>query len=387
MMERDEAATRPRLIAASAVLALIAMHRELPRLAPSGLLWDYGSFLASARAGLAGLDPYAVHPLTMHVSLPGFEGWNPNLNPPISVLLFRAFDLFEPAAGMRVWQAVSLASWGVVVALLLLRYDREGSRLRLAATALWCFGLAGVWDTLFLGQIYMPVALAVAGGWLLLERGWAAAAGLVIGVAAAIKPNLLVWPGLLFLAGHRRAALSAGLSFALLSALPLLAFGPSIYARWLELVSGDGARAAFPTNASLAGLLARAGAGAAAPALSAILLAGGAVYAFRRRPDAMRTSEIGLLLALLASPLAWVHYTLFLVPIFLARRRASDFVPAALLLVPVPFVIGLADAPPLHRLTFGSLYNWALLLFAASVLADARREEARPRGRTAEAAQ
>ncbi len=390
MKERGGAAAGSWSGAASAVLAvlaLLAIHRELPRIAPSGVLWDYGSFLASARAGLEGLDPYGVHPLTMHVSLPGFDGWNPNLNPPISVLLFRAFDLFEPATGMRLWQAVSLVLWAAAVMSLLLQYGRDRSRAEIAATALWCFGLAGVWDTLFLGQIYMPVALAVVGGWLLLERGSGVAAGLLIGAAAAIKPNLLVWPVLLFLAGHRRAALSAGLSFAALSALPLLVFGSGLYVRWFELLAGDGARAAFLTNASLSGLLSRAGAGAAAPAVSAILLAAGALHAFRHRPDAMRTSEIGLLLSLLASPLAWVHYTLFLVPIFVRRWSASDFVPAALLLVPVPFVIGLLDAPPLLGLGFGSVYNWALLLFGVLILADARRYRESPQGRAAEAAQ
>src|SRR3954468_2306604 len=87
------------------VLAFLAIGSEFPRIASGDGLWDFGSFVASGQAAAEGLNPYGVYPLTLHVELPGFESWNPNLNPPISALLFRAFDLAEPHLTFHTWWA------------------------------------------------------------------------------------------------------------------------------------------------------------------------------------------------------------------------------------------------------------------------------------------
>ncbi len=357
--------TRPVVDAALALASVFVILREAPRSLPSGVLWDYGSFVASGRAAREGLDPYGVHPLTMYVSLPGFEGWNPNLNPPISALLFQLFDLVDPQIGFRLWWVVSFGCWAATVIVLLRHHAPNWSRGALLAFLPWAFALAGVWDTLFLGQIYMPLVLAAAGAWVLLDRGKGVAAGVLVGLAAAIKPNLLVWPALLLLAGHRKPAMAAGAVFAAVSAVPLIVFGPGIYARWIALIAGDGARAGFLTNASLAGLFARAGIPGIAPVVSAALLAGAALWAFLRKPGPERASEVAIAAALLASPLAWVHYTLFLLPAFIRRRDEMwTRLPAALLIVPVPFLIDRLNAPAAVQLTTGSIYNWALIVFA-----------------------
>ncbi|WP_409999605.1 hypothetical protein [Rhizobium leguminosarum] len=43
-----------------------------------------------------------------------------------------------------------------------------------------------------------------------------------------------------------------------MAAVPLVIFGPGIYLGWLHLVATDGGRSVFLTNASFAGLAARA---------------------------------------------------------------------------------------------------------------------------------
>ena len=121
--------------------------------------------------------------------------------------------------------------------------------------------MAGFWDTLALGQIYMPLVLAGASAWLLLERGEGAWAGFLMGLVVAMKPNFLVWPVLLLLSGHRLPALVSVATAAAISAIPLIVFGPEVYRQWLELIASDVDRAAFLTNASLAGLTARIGHG------------------------------------------------------------------------------------------------------------------------------
>ncbi|HVL72196.1 MAG TPA: glycosyltransferase family 87 protein [Beijerinckiaceae bacterium] len=356
-----------------ATLAVMAIAPELQRVTADHGLWDFGSFVASGRAAREGLDPYGIYPLTLHVSLPGFETWNPNLNPPISALLFQAFDLAEPQTSLRVWSALSVALYAAAVGLLLLRYGPELGPFEAAVLLVWAFGLAGFWDTLFLGQIYIPLVLAAVLAWLLLERGRGAAAGILIGCVVAMKPNFLVWPAVLLLAGHGRPALWALATAAAISLVPILALGPEVYRQWLELVAADRDRGVFLTNASLGGLAARLGAPALGTALGAALLAGLALWAWRRRPGLMEASTLALLGALLASPLAWIHYTLFLLPVFFARWSIPAMrAPAALLIVPVPFVIDQLGREGWVQATIGSVYGWGLVLCLLVVIAGAR---------------
>jgi hypothetical protein len=337
-------------------------------------LWDFGSFVASARAAREGLNPYGVYPLTLHVSLPGFESWNPNLNPPISAILFRLFDLADPAVSFAVWFWISVACY-VSTVLLVLRRQRPPQPL---AVAVWAFGLAGFWDTLFLGQIYVPLVLAAAAAWFLLDRGGTIWPGILIGMVVAIKPNFLVWPVLLFLAGHRRPAMVAIATGLAVSAVPVAIYGPEIYRQWFELIASDRERAFFLTNASFAGLAVRAGVPAFALVLSAGLLGGLALWAFWCKPSRVRASGFGLLAALLASPLGWIHYTLFLIPVVVSHwNRPAMRAVALLLVIPVPFVIDQFTKPAWTQLTFGSVYAWALVICLGVLVATEWREQRR----------
>jgi len=351
---------------ALAVLSVLAIMSEFPRVAPSRDLWDFGSFVASGRAAGEGLNPYGIYPLTLRVELPGFESWNPNLNPPISALLFQLFDLAEPHRAFRVWRWISVAFYAVTVLLLVLRFRGPEAPL----FALWAFALAGFWDTLFLGQIYLPLVFAAVAAWLMLERGVGLWAGILIGIVVAMKPNFLVWPVLLFLAGHRRPALTGVAAAGAISAIPLALYGPEVYRQWFELIASDRERALFLTNASFAGLAARAGMPFLGTVLSLALLGGLAAWAFWRRPGVIPASSLALVAALLASPLGWIQYTLFLLPVFLTHwHRLAMRGVAALLIIPVPFIIGQLDKPAWTQITTGSVYGWAVVLCLAILLA------------------
>jgi len=349
-----------------ALLALQTIWIEAARVLAAHGLWDFGAFLESGRAAARGLDPYGIYPLTPHVRFAGFETWNPNLNPPISALLFQPFDWAEPARSLQIWLWVSVACYGAAVALLLRRY---AGRTEAALIAVWTFGLAGFWDTLFLGQIYLPLVLCATAAWLLLQRQELIWSGVLIGLLIAIKPNFLVWPVLLFLAGHRRPALVSVAVAAGISLIPLAVYGPGIYQRWLALVASDGERAFFLTNASISGLAARAGLPGAGLPLSLALLVGLAIWALWRRPGLLEVSGLALLASLMASPLGWVHYTLFLLPVLLHHwRHLPVWIVAALLTVPVPTVLRQFGAEPWLQLTLGSVYGWALMLCLATLI-------------------
>jgi hypothetical protein len=347
---------------------------EWPRVSPPHGLWDFGAFLASGRAAAEGLNPYGIYPpLTPHVVFPGFDAWNPNLNPPISALLFQLFDLAPQDVSFRVWSWISVALYGVTLFLLARRYAWSPAVVVLVT---WACALAGFWDTLYLGQIYIPLVLAAVGAWLLLERGGAIWAGVLIGLVIAMKPNFLVWTVLLFLAGHRRASLASIATAAVISIIPLFFFGPNIYRQWIELVLSDGERAMFLTNGSISGFTARAGFDRLGLILSGVLLLTLAAWALWKRPSALRVSSFALVGALLASPLGWIHYTLFLLPVIVSHWRAWPmWVVAAMLCIPVPMIINQFGASASTQLTTGSAYGWALVLCLVTLMAFSSKAE------------
>ncbi|MBX4891771.1 glycosyltransferase family 87 protein [Rhizobium bangladeshense] len=380
----NDAAIGPRWrllkLAATAALALMSLRiikGEVPRVVSDHGLWDFGAFVASGRAAAAGLDPYGIYPpFTPHVVFPGFESWNPNLNPPISALLFQTFDIFEPVQSLRIWWMISIASYVAALLLLLRRYS---GGLELPLLAIWAFALAGFWDTLYLGQIYMPFVLLAVAGWLRLEKGDGIVAGIMIGLLISMKPNFAVWPVLLFLAGHSLPGLVSVATAAVIATIPLVVFGPQIYVDWLRLVATDGERAVFLTNASFAGLAARAGVPAAGTVIAALLLLGLAGWAFFRHPPVIVVSGFALLASLLASPLGWIHYTLFLLPVLLHHwQRPWAWLAAAALVIPVPVILGYFGAPRLNQLTAGSIYAWALVLMLIGLITAELKQQAAP---------
>jgi Glycosyltransferase family 87 len=354
----------------SAAVLLVLLLIGLERALPTGELKDYGSFVASGRAAVHGDDAYGIHALTFHVVLPGVDLWNPNLNPPVSLPAFALLNLIEPGRGFRIWWSISLCCYAVVVLLLV----RTSSGLRWQ-TALWAFALAGLWDTLSLGQIYLPLVLAAVAAWLLMEQGRSSLAGVLVGIVVAMKPNFAVWPLLLLLAGHRPIALWALGSAGVLSLVPMVWLGTDPYWDWLKLIVSDRERAAFLTNASLPGLAARAGVPLVGILFGGIGLVAIGYLAATRRPDATRASALGILGGIAASPLAWVHYTLFLLPVFFRAKPSWLLTASAVLLaVPVPIVLAFVDAPGWQQLTVGSIYTWAVVLCATHVLRSTLRE-------------
>jgi hypothetical protein len=82
-------------------------------------------------------------------------------------------------------------------------------------------------------------------------------------------------------------------------------------------------------------------------------------------------SAMALLASILASPLGWIHYTLFLLPVVAMHwNRLAMRVVALLLIIPVPFIINQLGKPALTQLTIGSVYGWALVLCLAVLITD-----------------
>lgn len=361
----------PRLLTVTAWLAcLVAIGVGIGASFPRGELKDFGSFIAAGQAARQGLNPYAGdYPLVFRPYHPalGSEIVSPNLNPPLSLLVFEPLALFDPVVAFGVWYGLSLLLYLLALLLLARAYPGQTTPLRIA----WALSLAGLWHTLELGQIYLPLLLATIGAVLLLRRDRPLLAGLLIGLVVAIKPNLAVWPVLLLAAGFWRAGM-AGLGAAgLLSLLPLLRYPPAIYSQWFEAGAGYTGRI-LPINSSLPGLAERLGLPWLGIILSLALLIGLAVWAWRYRPSSVSVSGLALLAALLAAPIAWIGYTPLLLPVFFRRNWGwSERIVAVMLAMPYAATPLASWAPPfVEKLGW---YIWALLLLLVVLVREGLR--------------
>ncbi|MGN9759749.1 bifunctional glycosyltransferase 87/phosphatase PAP2 family protein [Streptomyces sp. SD31] len=188
-------------------------------------------------------------------------------------------------------------------------------------------------NTLYLGQTsIMPVLLVLLGCFAV--RG-ERASGVLIGLAAALQPTLLLFTPLLWFTGRRRAALSTGATFAASTVVAWVAMPGDSYTYWVHHVGGVGlgGRADDLANQSLHGALLRLGlTGPLEIALFLLLGAAVAVLALRR---AVRYAHDGQLLlavaitgcaAIVASPTAWQHQLLWVLLAVVGQvgKRAGD---------------------------------------------------------------
>jgi hypothetical protein len=282
---------------------------------------DFGSFWASGDALSHELNPYGVYELT---GRSGDGQAFPQLNPPATLPLFQLLALFPPVPAFRAWYALNVLVYGLAVYLLARRYPAPAIRL------LWTLSLGGLWQTLWLGQIYLPLILALAAAWLLLPKR-PVLAGLLLGIVVAVKPNFFLVPVLLLISGHLAVALTAGLVCLVLYAGAAVLYGPAIYLDWLVALRSV-------PSLNLAGSLASlVGWPPLAFALPVLLSAAVACWVRWVRPGPHRTLAVALCLTLLAIPWTGLGYTLCLLPSLWPRRWTPPLtIAAAFLVVPWP---------------------------------------------------
>lgn len=369
----SEAAVRIAPALVLGVMGLLYFWYGLP--GGSVALNDFGSFWASGRAALDGGNPYGVHDLTFRVSDGAIA--HPNLNPPVSLLLFAPLSSFEPnTLAKGIWWFGLLAYAAVVAAGLRWQPDRE----MVLPMAAWAAALPAFWDGLRLGQVYPFLLVFVAGALYLLEHRREVLAGMLIGAFVAFKPNFLFWPLVLFLSGHRSTAGWSLAWFVGFSLFPLLVFGHSVYEHWFDIaVLEAGNRKGVFLNASIMAVGYRAGSSLLAITLLVIVLAWTVLQIRSRRLTARAASAMGIALGIVLSPVVWFHYVIFLVPAMVAGRWNPRLLAGAILvLIPVPLLfmihveLDVQDAALRGALqaTLGSAFSWGALLLLAGLARD-----------------
>ncbi|WMD08451.1 phosphatase PAP2 family protein [Streptomyces sp. FXY-T5] len=217
-------------------------------------------------------------------------------------------------------------------------------------------------STLSLGQTsIIPVLLVLLGCFTVHGQR---TSGLLIGLAAALQPTLLLFTPLLWCTGRRRAALATGVTFAAGTGLAWAAMPHDSHRYWVHHMAGAGlgGRADDLANQSLHGALLRLGLnGPLEIALFLTLGAAVAVLALRR---AVRYFDDGQLLlavaitgcaAIVVSPTAWQHQLLWVLLAVVGRAgiRAGDrcvWPVAVVLVMTLPAGMLLPDMDALHPL-------------------------------------
>jgi PAP2 superfamily/Glycosyltransferase family 87 len=199
-------------------------------------------------------------------------------------------------------------------------------------------------NTLWLGQTsIIPVLLVLLGCFVARDER---TGGVLIGLAAALQPTVLLFAPLLWFTGRRRAALTSGAAFAACTVLAWAAMPHDSYTYWVHHMAGVGlgGRADGLGNQSLHGALLRLG--LSGPLEIALFLALGAAVAVLGVRRAVRCARDGQLLlavaltgcaAIAVSPTTWQHQLLWVLLAVVGRvgRRASDryLWPVAVILV------------------------------------------------------
>lgn len=324
------------------------------------------------------------------------------LYPPIAAALYVPHVLSGGVGSLVLLHRVLFVLLGALLAAALVGPRRRWPTL--AEGAAVAAGLAlfvPVANAMELNQASLYVAVFLGGAWVALDRDAPVLAGVLLALAAGVKPHLFAVAPLLWFHARRAAVAAAAAGAALLVASLLLA-GVQSHVTYVTHVLPEAARGyAFHPNQSIGGLLHRLFSGAPidvfalmAPdplVMRATLAVGAALYGgvllllFRARAakDLGREAfALAWLVTTMSAPIAWGHhYIPVLFPlVWLVRRvREGEELPAARL-APVAagcallgsfFVVGGLQGPLPRLLASYGLFG-ALLAAGTFALSVAR---------------
>jgi alpha-1,2-mannosyltransferase len=295
----------------------LGLYVELPLLALSFIVWntvqkgwtqgwlgDFRIFRGAAHALVHGHSPY-VQP-TAHL----LAGDNRFVYPAPIGFLFAPFNLLGPTASSLVYLLLSVAA--VVLAVRLLGV----TDWRLPGVALIS---GGVYVSFVNGAIGPFLLLALAAAWHYRERP---VSGVLLALAAAAK--LFLWPVLLWpiVARRPRVALASAATLAVIAGLWALVdlHGLTEYATTLRVLDHVEASQSYSPEALAFAVGAPSWLAHLLPAAAA---AAGVIWMSRQHDD-RRILSGAVFVALIATPILWLHYlALLIVPLALGRPRLA----------------------------------------------------------------
>jgi hypothetical protein len=373
----------PLLVVAASILTVIAVLRGRPGSSTT----DFISFYQSGSQFLAGTDPY--------VPFVAYRG--PNLNPPWIVALMSQLSRLPLSEAVVIWWAFSFACFFVAIHLIA-RTVAPGHDVVIASVLLVT---QAAYSNIRLGQVAWPVMLLLTAAWCTDRLRRPVACGALLGLAISWKPFLIVFIPYVVWRREWTMLAAMGVAIAATVAAGLVAVGVASYRSWLtilRLVGWEG----HVLNGSIAGFFSRAlelpvaVASTAdlattarlwlnvlwiASGLVAIALTAVTIRAARNRDVAWASLP---LLAILLSPLGWVHYVPLgagaIVAVLLsAPPSARALAVASWLLVcnPLAWSLPTNESGRVMMLTMASSYTWGTLLLLGAVLVSGFQQRRR----------
>ncbi|MEU3980806.1 glycosyltransferase family 87 protein [Streptomyces sp. NPDC026672] len=290
--------------------------------------------------------------------------------PPFAALGMLPMALMGLRTAIVVALLLNLAALAVVLRILAgaewRRHGWYGWSLALCVLALF----EPLRDTFSFGQVNLLLLALVLGDCWLLSTGRGGAAGVGIGLAAAIKLTPALFIGMLLIARRWRAAAVATAVAVGATALAAWADPGASRFYWTRALwdTGRVGRLEYVSNQSLQGVLARLGA-TGRPLWATLVLLTLCVWAWRTRRAVAAgewTTAFALtgLTACLVSPITWVHHLVWLLPSFVVLVRAGHpRVAGTLYAVMCSSVVWLwfKDASGVDGFLGSNVYTWITL--------------------------
>jgi hypothetical protein len=374
---------------------------------------DFAQDVAAAQLAIEGLNPYTADFASRHAQVMGTSGaggypFFPH--PPFAIVLSWPFGFLTLSSAAMVWFAVSLALLACLA--LLLAEIATGQDLNVAPSsiAVGMFLVLLFWPPVLYnlekGQFSILLTVLFALAWRSLSRHESGRAGVLIGVAVAVKVFPVLLGGYL-LRRNVRSASWAVVTALTLTALPVIWLGTESIAAFVQQSQGNVSywRTWPAVTYSIYGAVARlliggtwASAAMHAPLVAQMiigatgltLVAIAFVVTGRSTGDRDESLLFGvwIVLLVLLNPLSMGHNGVLLtLPIAFSARalhhddrtwvRAAWAIGVILVSIPRQTIFDLAPFPvsPLRGLLIVALPMWgALLLFATSVALSAGRE-------------
>jgi hypothetical protein len=371
------------MVVAASILTAIAFLRGRPGSSTT----DFISFYQSGSQFLAGTDPY--------VPFIAFRG--PNLNPPWIVALMSQLCRLPLPGAVVIWWVFSFVCFFAAVHLI----ARAVAPSHDVAIASVLLVTQAAYSNIRLGQVAWPVMLLLTAAWYADRLRRPAACGALLGLAISWKPFLVVFVPYVVWRREWRMLVAMGVAIAATVVAGLLAVGVGGYRSWLTILRLVGWQG-HVLNGSIAGFFSRAlklpvavvsTADLAATArlwlnvlwiaagLVAIALTAATIRASRNRDVAWASLP---LLAILLSPLGWVHYVPLgagaIVAVLLsAPPSARALAVAGWLLVcnPLAWSLPTNESGRVMMLTVASSYTWGTLLLLSAVLVSGLQQRGR----------
>jgi glycosyl transferase family 87 len=299
---------------------------------------DFGEYYAWWLEYRLGIDPYhpgPKAPLAPKLTTIGFCNYTPAF-----VMLFSPMARLPVKAAYWIWLAIQIATL-IGAILMLLRQIRPppGPEAAVAIVAL-ALMFPQVHATLYEAQFTFLLLLILAGAWIFDRNGRAAVAGLMLALAALLKIypaalgglflvrrrfRLILWASILTLLGILLTGLGRWSEF-LVYGVPVVdtphwLTQPRALAIWCNVYSAI---------LTVRGGAAQSGFGWATGGVTAVLdlaVVAGAVAATLKAPEDRETQGLcfglWLVVALLISPVTWLHELPLLLPLYLFASAAA----------------------------------------------------------------